>query len=225
MSWIVRLMKSSLGAKYVMAVTGAGLFAFLVGHIAGNLLLYVGQDAMNQYAVGLRNLPYGLLWIARGGLLVFFLAHVITAYSLAAQNKAARPRAYAFEDTFKASYASRTMARTGTIVLLFILYHLAHYTFRITNYAGPYIDNQGRDDVYTMVVAGFQQPFISITYIAAMLVLGYHLSHGLSSMFQSVGLNHSKYNPFFRKIMPLVGWVVTLAGATIPLAVLFGIIR
>jgi succinate dehydrogenase / fumarate reductase cytochrome b subunit len=225
MSWIVRLMKSSLGAKYVMAVTGAGLFAFLVGHIAGNLLLYVGQDAMNQYAVGLRNLPYGLLWIARGGLLVFFLAHVITAYSLASQNKAARPRAYAFEDTFKASYASRTMARTGTIVLLFVLYHLAHYTFRITNYAGPYIDNQGRDDVYTMVVAGFQQPFISITYVAAMLVLGYHLSHGLSSMFQSVGLNHSKYNPFFRKIMPLIGWVVTLAGATTPLAVLFGIIR
>jgi succinate dehydrogenase / fumarate reductase cytochrome b subunit len=218
-------MKSSLGAKYVMAVTGAGLFAFLVGHIAGNLLLYVGQDAMNQYAVGLRNLPYGLLWIARGGLLVFFLLHVITAYSLAAENKAARPRRYVFEDTFKASYASRTMARTGTIVLLFILYHLAHYTFRITNYAGPYIDNQGRDDVYTMVVAGFQQPFISITYIAAMLVLGYHLSHGLSSMFQSVGLNHSKYNLFFRKFMPLVGWVVTLAGATIPLAVLVGIIR
>jgi succinate dehydrogenase / fumarate reductase cytochrome b subunit len=218
-------MKSSLGAKYVMAVTGAGLFAFLVGHIAGNLLMYVGQDAVNQYAVGLRNLPFGLLWVARGGLLVFFLLHVITAYRLAAGNKAARPRAYAFEDTFKASYASRTMARTGTIVLLFVLYHLAHYTFRITNYAGPYIDNQGRDDVYTMVVASFQHPFISITYVAAMLVLGYHLSHGLSSMFQSLGLNHSKYNPFFRKVMPLVGWVVTLAGATIPLAVLFGIIR
>ena len=225
MSWIVRLMKSSLGAKYVMAVTGAGLFAFLVGHIAGNLLLYVGQDAMNQYAVGLRNLPYGLLWIVRGGLLAIFLLHVITAYSLAAENKAARPRAYAFEDTFKASYASRTMARTGTIVLLFVLYHLAHYTFRITNYAGPYIDNQARDAVYTMVVAGFQHPFISTTYVAAMPVLGYHLSHGLSSMFQSVGLNHSKYNPFFRKIMPLIGWVVTLAGATIPLAVLVGIIR
>jgi succinate dehydrogenase / fumarate reductase cytochrome b subunit len=150
---------------------------------------------------------------------------VWTAYGLAAENKAARPKAYVFEDTLKASYASRTMARTGTIVLLFVLYHLAHYTFRITNYAGPYIDNQGRDDVYTMVVAGFNQPFISITYVAAMLVLGYHLSHGLSSMFQSVGLNHGKYNLFFRKFMPLVGWVVTLAGATIPLAVLFGIIR
>jgi succinate dehydrogenase / fumarate reductase cytochrome b subunit len=218
-------MKSSLGAKYVMAVTGAGLFVFLVGHITGNLLLYFGQDAMNQYAVGLRALPFGLLWVARIGLLAIFILHVWTAYGLAAENKAARPRAYAFEDTLKASYASRTMARTGTIVLLFVLYHLAHYTFRIANYAGPYIDSQGRDDVYTMVVAGFNQPFISITYVAAMLVLGYHLSHGLSSMFQSVGLNHGKYNLFFRKFMPLVGWVVTLAGATIPLAVLFGIIR
>ncbi|WP_141736683.1 succinate dehydrogenase cytochrome b subunit [Oligoflexus tunisiensis] len=225
MSWIVRLMKSSLGAKYVMAVTGAGLFAFLIGHIGGNLLLYFGQDAMNSYAVGLRELPYGLLWIARGGILLFFVLHVYTAYSLTARNKAARPRAYVMEDTFQASLASRTMAMTGTIVLLFVLYHLAHYTFRIVNYAGPYIDNQGRDDVYTMTVAGFSQPVIAITYVAAMLVLGYHLSHGLSSMFQSLGINHSKYNLFFRKIMPLVGWVVTLAGATIPLAVLAGIIR
>ncbi|HYX31991.1 MAG TPA: succinate dehydrogenase cytochrome b subunit [Oligoflexus sp.] len=225
MSWIVRLMKSSLGAKYVVAVTGAGLFAFIIGHVGGNLLLYFGQDAMNSYAAGLHNLPYGLLWIARGGLLVFFGLHVYTAYRLAIQNKAARPRAYAFEDTLKASYASRTMARTGTIVLLFLIYHLAHYTFRIANYAGPYIDNQGRDDVYTMVVAGFNQPFISITYVAAMLVLGFHLSHGLSSMFQTLGINHSKYNPFFRKVMPLIGWAVCLAGATIPLAVLTGIIR
>jgi len=225
MSWIVRLMKSSLGAKYVMAVTGAGLFAFLLGHIGGNLLMYFGQDAVNNYAVGLRNLPYGLLWVARGGILLFFLLHVFTAYSLTLKNKAARPQAYAYDATFKASYASRTMARTGTIVLLFVLYHLAHFTFRVTSYAGPYIDNQGRDDVYTMVVAGFNQPFLAITYVAAMLVLGYHLSHGLSSMFQSLGLNHSKYNLFFRKIMPLLGWVVTLAGATIPLAVLSGIIR
>jgi succinate dehydrogenase / fumarate reductase, cytochrome b subunit len=225
MSWIVRLMKSSLGAKYVMAVTGAGLFAFVLGHIAGNLLLYFGQDAFNSYAVGLRHLPYGLLWIARGGLVVFFTAHIITAYSLTLKNKASRPVKYAYEATFQASYASRTMARTGTIVLFFLLYHLAHYTFRVVNYAGPYVDNQGRDDVYTMAIAGFSQPAIAITYIAAMLVLGYHLSHGLSSMFQSLGLNHSKYNPFLRKAMPLVGWVVTLAGASIPLAVLSGIIR
>lgn len=225
MSWIVRLMKSSLGAKYVMAVTGAGLFAFLVGHVAGNLLLYFGQDAMNNYAEGLRHLPYGLLWIARGGLLVIVTLHVVTAYRLTLANRAARPVAYSFDNTMQASYASRTMARTGTIVLLFILYHLAHYTFRVVNYAGPYIDNQGRDDVYAMVVAGFNQPVLAFLYVAAMLCLGYHLSHGLASLFQSVGLNHSKYNTFFRKAMPAAGWIVCLAAASIPLAVLVGIIR
>jgi succinate dehydrogenase / fumarate reductase cytochrome b subunit len=225
MSWMVRLMKSSLGSKYVMAVTGAGLFAFLVGHIGGNLLLYFGQDAMNTYAAGLQNLPFGLLWIARGGILVLFLLHIFTAYRLTLANRAARPTSYAFDATNKASYASRTMARTGTIVLLFVLYHLAHFTFRVVNYAGPYLDSQGRDDVYSMVVAGFNQPVLAAVYILAMLVLGYHLSHGLSSMFQSVGLNHGKYNSFFRRAMPLIGWVVTLAGATIPLAVLTGIIR
>lgn len=225
MSWIVRLMKSSLGAKYVMAVTGAALFVFLVGHIAGNLLMFFGQDAMNAYAVGLRHLPYGLLWIARGGLLLVFGLHIVTAYRLTLANRAARPQAYAFNNTIQASYASRVMPFTGTFVLLFVLFHLAHYTWRIVAYAGPYLDAQGRDDVYTMVIAGFQQPVLSILYIATMLVLGNHLSHGLGSVFQSLGINNAKYNPFFRKMLPALGWIVCLAGAAIPLAVLTGIIR
>ena len=225
MSWMIRLMKSSLGAKYVMAVTGVGLFLFLVGHMAGNLLMYFGQDAMNSYAVGLRHLPYGLLWVARGGILLCVLLHVFTAYRLTLANRAARPVSYSFQNTIQASYASRTMPMTGTFVLFFILYHLGHLTFRIFNYAGPYIDSQGRDDVYTMAVAGFNQPVLAGLYIAAMLTLGYHLSHGLASLFQSVGLNHPKYNAFFRKVMPAVGWVLCLAGASIPLAVVIGIIR
>ncbi len=125
MNWIQRLMKSSLGAKYVMALTGAGLFAFVVGHVAGNLLLYFGQDAMNNYAVGLRNLPYGLLWIARAGILVIFVLHVASALRLTMANRAARPTPYHFQATVQASYASRTMPVTGIIVLLFVLYHLA----------------------------------------------------------------------------------------------------
>lgn len=225
MSWTFRLMKSSLGAKYLMAATGAGLFAFLVGHIAGNLLLYFGQDAVNAYAQSLHHLPYGMLWMARGGLLLFFVLHVVTAYRLTLANSAARPSPYLFESTFKASYASRTMARSGTIVLLFVLYHLGHYTFHVFNYAGPYTDNLGRDDVYSMAVAGFNQPIISAVYVAAMLTIGFHLSHGLSSMFQSLGLNNSKYNSFLRKVMPALGWLVSLAAASIPLAVLAGIIK
>lgn len=225
MSWIVRLMKSSLGAKYVMAITGLGLFLFLIGHVAGNLLLYVGQSAMNEYAAGLRKLPYGLLWVARLGLLVAFGLHIYTAYYLTLKNRAARPVPYQNKAYMKASTASRSMALTGTAVFLFLLYHLAHYTFRIVNNTGEQIDPAGLPDVYAMVVQGFQQPLISIIYIAAMLVLGFHLHHGVSSAFQSLGLNHNKYNPMFRKGFPAISWVVVLAGASIPLAVLSGFIK
>ena len=225
MSWIVRLMKSSLGSKYVMAITGLGLFVFLIGHIAGNLILYVGQDAMNAYALALKNLPYGGIWIARIGLVVIFCLHIVTAYRLALANRAARPVRYHYEETLKATYASRTMPMTGTIVLHFLLYHLAHYTFRIVNYSGDRVDALGRDDVYTMVVEAFQQPLISLLYIVAMLVLAFHLHHGLSSLWQSLGLNHSKYNTLFRRLFPAMGWVVCLAAVTIPLSVLVGIIK
>ena len=225
MSWIVRLQKSSLGSKYIMAITGAGLFVFLIGHIAGNLLLYFGQEAMNAYALSLHHLPYGLLWVARGGLLVFALAHVFIAYRLSFHNRAARPQRYQYEATLQASFASRTMPYTGTLVLLFILFHLAQFTFHLVAYNGPYTDSLGRDDVYTMVVNAFQNPVYSVLYIISMLVIGFHLSHGLSSMWQSLGLNHQKYNLLFRKLSPLAGWVLCLAAASIPLAVLVGVIK
>ncbi|MES2745121.1 MAG: succinate dehydrogenase cytochrome b subunit [Bdellovibrionota bacterium] len=225
MSWIVRLQKSSLGSKFIMAVTGAGLFAFLIGHIAGNLLLYWGQDAFNAYALGLRHLPYGLLWIARGGLIVFFGAHIYIAYRLTFHNRRARPERYAYESTLQASFASRTMPYTGSLILIFLLLHLAHFTFRWLGGDVDLIDPLGRDDVYTMVVHAFQNPIYSVLYAISMAVLGYHLSHGLSSMWQSLGLNHQKYNFFFRRICPLLGWVVCAAAATIPLAVAFGIIK
>jgi len=225
MSWIVRLQKSSLGSKYIMAITGAGLFVFLIGHIAGNLLMYVGQEEMNAYALSLHHLPYGLIWIARGGLLAMTLAHVYYAYRRSFQNRTARPVRYQYEATLQASFASRTMPYTGTLILFFILFHLAQFTLHWVAYNGPYTDALGRDDVYTMVLTSFQNPIYSVLYIISMLVVGFHLSHGLSSMWQSMGLNHRKYNLAFRKVSPLAGWVVCLAGASIPLAVLIGIIR
>ncbi len=225
MAWIVRLLKSSLGAKYVMAITGIGLYLFLVGHVAGNLLLYFGQDAMNAYALGLRHLPYGLLWIARIGLVIFFGSHITAATYLTLGNQAARPVAYQSKRFMKASFASRTMPMSGFIVFLFLLYHLAHYTWRVVAFTGERVDSLGRDDVYSMVVAGFQQPLISGLYIVAMLVLGVHLHHGLSSLFQTLGLNNARYNTFFRRVFPLLGWVVVLAAASIPLSVMSGCIR
>jgi succinate dehydrogenase / fumarate reductase cytochrome b subunit len=225
MAWIVRFLRSSLGAKYVMAITGIGLYLFLVGHVAGNLLLYVGQDAMNAYALGLRNLPFGLLWVARIGLVVLFGSHIFSAAYLTLGNRAARPIPYQQKQYKKASFASRTMPMSGAIVFLFLMYHLSHFTWRVVSYSGDRVDSLGRDDVYTMVVTSFQQPLIALFYLAAMLVLGIHLHHGLSSLFQTLGLNNSRYNHIFRNIFPLLGWVVVLAGASIPLSVLVGFIR
>mgnify|MGYP003685942457 FL=1 len=117
------------------------------------------------------------------------------------------------------------MPQTGVVILAFLIYHLAHYTWRVISFSGPYIDSMGRDDVYTMVVRGFQQPAISGFYIIAVLLVGFHLSHGAKSMFQSLGLNHPKYRGFINLVPPSIGWFVSLVGVSIPLAVLLGVIK
>ncbi len=225
MSWTGQFFQSSLGSKYLMALTGAGIYLFVIGHILGNYNLFFGQDAMNAYALGLRQLPFGALWLARAGLVVMFLVHIFTAIKLTKANRAARPVKYSKPHTVQASLASRTMPLSGLVLLSFIAYHLAHYTWHIIAYKGPFVDSLGRDDVYSMVVQGFQQPLISLFYMIAMLLVGFHLSHGAKSMFQSLGLNHPKYQPAINGIPPLIGWVVSIAGMIIPLSVLIGVIK
>ena len=225
MSWMLQFFRSSLGSKYLMALTGLGIYLFVIVHILGNFNLFLGQDAMNSYAVGLRSIPFGGLWVARLGLVAIFVIHIVTAIRITAANKAARPEKYAKPNTVQASLASRMMPQTGIVILAFLIYHLAHYTWRVVSYNGPYTDSLGRDDVYTMVVAGFQQPVISAFYILATILVGFHLSHGAKSMFQSLGLNHPKYQSFINFFPPFVGWVVALSGACIPLAVLLGVIK
>ncbi len=216
---------SSLGSKYLMALTGLGLYGFLIAHLLGNLNIFVGPEALNAYAVSLRQLPFGLLWILRGGLVVLFVVHIVTAIRLTRANREARPYPYVFKNTIQASFASRTMPMTGLFVLLFLIYHLLHYTFRLANLTGASVDSLNRPDVYRMVVEGFSQPAISFFYVAAMVVLGIHLSHGLSSLFQSLGLNHPKYNPCIRRLGPVLGWLVVLGNISIPVSVWLGIVR
>ena len=146
------------------------------------------------------------------------------AIKLTRANKSARPVSYSKPSTVQASLASRTMPLTGLVVLAFLIFHLAHFTWRIVAYDGPLIDTSGRDDVYTMVLQGFQQPVISMFYMLAMLLVGFHLSHGAKSMFQTLGLNNKKYNLLITTAPPLLGWVVALLGVSIPIAVLVGII-
>lgn len=225
MTWMVNFFGSSLGAKYLMALTGLGIYLFVIVHILGNLNLFLGQDAMNSYALALKEIPFGGLWIARLGLVGIFVVHIFTAIKVTRQNRAARPEAYAKPSTVQASVASRFMPHTGMVIFAFLIYHLAHYTWRVVSYAGPYYDSLGRDDVYTMVVTSFQQPIISLFYVLAVVLVGVHLSHGAKSMFQSLGLNHPKYKTFIDLVPPSIGWLVSVIGACIPLAVLLGVIK
>jgi succinate dehydrogenase / fumarate reductase cytochrome b subunit len=202
-----------------MALTGLGLLGFVIAHMAGNLLIYAGPDALNGYAHALKDKP-GFLWPARIGLLVLFVVHIILGLRLTSQNQSARPIAYQYEDTAQASWASRHMLLTGLVLLAFTVYHLAHFTFGVvpgTHGASP--------DVYGMVVADFRQPWITLTYLVSMVFLWLHLWHGGSSWFQSLGLEHPYYNPVLRWFGPVVATIVLIGNCSIPLAVFLGIVK
>lgn len=225
MSQFTAALKSSIGSKVVMALTGLGLVLFVIIHMAGNLQMFVGQDAMNAYGVTLRKMPL-LLWIARLGLLGLAVFHIFISIRLKLANRAARPTRYTHEKTVQASRSSRTMIISGLIILTFLIYHLLHFTLGVTdpqNFALH--DPQGRHDVYNMVIAGFKNPLISGGYILAMVLLFLHLGHGASSWMQSLGWNHPKYNGLIQKIGPVLSWIVGLGFVAIPIAVLLGILK
>jgi succinate dehydrogenase / fumarate reductase, cytochrome b subunit len=243
---LLRPWRTSLGGKFVMALTGLGLIVFVLGHMAGNLLLFLGRDAINTYGQTLKS-HAELLWAARGALLTIFVVHVIVGIRLTLANRAARPVRYQRDAAVKASLASRHMLLTGLVLLAFILYHLGHYTFGFFNtaevkrpdgmiVATSYLDlddadyaraNPGhyRHDVYSMVVAGFQNPFVSVSYLIAMVFLFLHLWHGGSSWFQSLGINHPGYQAFLGWLGPAIATLVLIGNCSIPLAVWSGLIR
>lgn len=225
MNRTVSFIRSSLGSKYLMAISGFIGYGFLIVHIAGNLLLFAGQDALNAYGAGLKELPLQGAMIGRIVLVIAILVHIATALHLVRTNRQARPVAYFKKATRKASWASRHMALTGSVLLFYIIFHLAHFTWKLVAYDGPYVDAAGRDDIYTMVVQSFQQPLIALFYVAGMILVGVHISHGSKSMFQSLGVNHPYYNQAIETVPPLVGWLVALAGISMPLAVLFGFVQ
>lgn len=215
---------SSVGRKAVMAVSGVLLIGFLLAHLLGNLLIFAGPDAMNSYAAMLKGSPK-LLWTARIGLLAIFLAHVTTAIQLSRENAQARPVGYCYQNTVKATLASRTMALSGVLVLFYIIGHLLHFTLGVLYPEYFHLtDALGRHDVYGMVVHGFQNVFISAAYILAMIFIGMHLRHGIASFFQSLGLHHTRYTPMIRAIAPVVALVLALGYIAIPVSVLAGLI-
>ena len=211
---------ASVGKKAVMAVTGLVLFGFVVAHMIGNLTAYIGPEAMNGYAVWLRELLHGAgLWIARGVLLASVILHVWAAVLLTIENRKARPVGYRQRRWEESTYASRTMVWSGPILALFIVFHLLHLT------TGNLHPNFVEGDVYHNFVAGFRVLPVSVFYIAAMLCLGLHLFHGAWSLLQTLGLSHARWNPLRYAVAGTLTAVVVLGNISFPVAVLLGIIR
>ena len=224
---LLRLWQSSIGKKYVMAITGLGLFGFVIIHMLGNLQIYLGPEHLNAYARALKGTP-ALLWGARTGLLLITVLHITAALQLAAANKRARPIGYDKAKPVASSFAQRTILISGLIILAFILFHLAHFTLGLVdpqymNLKDPL--DPSRQDVYRMMITGFSNPIVSIFYIVAMGLLLLHLSHGVSSLFQSLGLRSKKTFVWMDKLAKGAALVLFLGNASIPLSILAGIIK
>ncbi|MDD2942992.1 MAG: succinate dehydrogenase cytochrome b subunit [bacterium] len=216
---------SSIGRKVVVAVTGVLLVLFVVMHLLGNLQLFAGAEKFNAYAAFLQSMGPGL-WVARIGLVVIFLAHIVNAIQLSRESRAARPEGYVYDNVVQASAASRSMAHTGILVLVFVIVHLLHFTLGILQPEYyEFLDDQGRHDVYRMVVSGFQVPAFSLAYLFLMAVLGVHLSHGISSVAQTVGLSTMGNRKKIELIGASVAWLIALGYISLPVSVLAGIIR
>src|SRR5579884_434482 len=222
MNRLSRLVLSSVGSKYLMALTGLGLMIFVIGHMCGNLLIYLGKDALNAYAHGLTEHP-ALLWSARIGLLAIFLIHIFFALRTWQENESARPIRYVRKQYVEANWASRHMMLTGVVILLFVIYHLAHFTFGYVDASHfKYSLEPKEGDVAGMVIAGFQQPLISVTYILAQIFLGLHLWHGGSSWLQHLGLNGRGYDVVVNNVGAVVATIIVIGNCSIPLVILMG---
>ena len=224
-----RFWNSSIGKKLIVALTGLVLVGFLVGHLTGNLLIYVGREAMNDYAEFLHHMLHGAgVWMARVVLLVCFAAHIIATVCLTRQNRASRDNRYQFGATVQASRSSRIMIWSGLTILAFVIFHLLHYTVRVSYDAANFIDTNAageeRFDVYKMMIVGFSYIPSSLFYIIAIVLLCSHLGHGVASIFQTLGLRTHRNSKLIGCGSQIFAWVICAGFISIPLAVLFKIV-
>lgn len=222
-----RFYASSIGKKILVALTGLVLIGFVLGHMIGNLLVFVGRDAINEYGHMLQTaLHGGGVWIARAGLLACVLIHVVATVSLTKASRAARPDAYGRHKAQVSSKASRTMIWSGMTILAFVVYHLLHFTVRVGNDYATYkttLHGETVHDVYRMVIAGFSWAPASIFYLIAMALLCSHLSHGFSSLFQTLGISTDKTEPLFKKAGYAFAGLIFAGNAAIVLSIwIFG---
>ncbi len=221
----VEQLGSSLVKKALVAVTGLALLGFVIAHLLGNLTIFLGADALNAYALKISH--FGpLLWAARIMLLAAVVVHIVTTALLTIENRRARPVAYAMHRTQRTTLSAKTMVLSGLIILAFVLYHLAHFTFRVTHPAiSNLTDALGRHDVYTMVVVSFRQPLVAGFYLVALALLCLHLSHGIASVFQTLGLANEATLPFFERAGASIAGLLFLGYASIPLSAWLGLLK
>ena len=222
---LTSLWRSSVGKKYLMAITGLVWFGYLILHLWGNLKIYFGPDPLNAYASFLRTVAdaffgfSGLLWLIRIILIPAFVIHLWAAISLTARDRTSRPKAYSMRRNLESTFASRTMIYGGLFILVFVIYHVLDLTFGVAN------PNYVEGAVYHNVIASLQRPVVAIFYILAMLAVGLHLFHGVWSMFQTLGWNSTRANRLIRNFATFAALVLTVGNISIPVAVLTGIVK
>ncbi|GIX05484.1 MAG: hypothetical protein KatS3mg114_1353 [Planctomycetaceae bacterium] len=214
--WLHRLLTSSIGRKFVMGITGLGLCGFLVIHLAGNLLLYVGPERYDHYAHTLHQQEW--LPLAEAGLFLFFLLHVYLAFVTTRANRQARRQAYAVKVSKRQDLAlsqppHNWMFLSGMIVLGFLILHLIDMKFA----ARTDVDYTGKGP-YAVAIAVLSTPLSASVYMLGTVVLGFHLCHGFASAFQSLGLNHPKYTPLIKLVSWLFALVIAAGFFSLPLA-------
>jgi len=224
MNGITRLLTSSVGKKFLMAVTGTILSLFVLGHMIGNLQFFLPAHWINSYAHHLQALPYGLLWVIRAVMLTTVLVHIVVGILLTMHNIQARP-GYEVDATIQASIGSRTMIWTGLVLFAFIAFHIMHYTVKnVQDFSAiPLFDLEGYGlvpNVQAIMYQGFSIWYYSLFYIVAVGLLLFHLSHGVSSVFQTVGLRNEVWRKRLDYIAAVYGVAVFCGFASIPVCVL-----
>jgi succinate dehydrogenase / fumarate reductase, cytochrome b subunit len=220
----MRFTTSSVGRKVLMGSTGLIMVLFVIVHLLGNSSIFAGPDGINAYAEKLHGLgPF--VWAFRLFMLVMLGIHVLFGILVTLDNWNANPEKYKVKKMLKATFAGETMIWTGALLLAFIVYHLLQFTVRITPDVVLGVDAKGRFDVYSMVTGSFRHAPIAAIYVAAMVTLFLHLSHGIQSIFQTIGWNNEKTLPTYTLIGTVLALVFLLGYSAIPVLILSGILN
>ncbi len=220
----MQIIRNTVGRKIMVAVSGLLLIGFVVAHLLGNFTIFFGTEVLNAYGVHLRNLG-PLLWIFRIGLLIAFAAHIYFSLRLTLENRAAKHMAYAKSQPRRTTFAGRTMIYSGLLLAVFVVYHLLHFTFRVTHpEISFFTDVAGRPDIFKMVVLSFRQLLISLLYLVGMAALWLHLKHGIGSFFQTMGVNNEESLPLLGRCSQVAALLLALGFSAIPILIYFGFV-